>query len=452
MSVKSEAARPGTTFYAPGVRLTRLASQLRLGAEPGMPMPEVDPDVLRVEVTRVNTGAAQYSITLNNWHDTLPGDRAKGFGADESLRDGTPLWPRYKYNDFDLLRFGDRLRVDLRYFPDPPLGLDAAVASAQNWVPMVCGPVTDMKFSFAAGSGAQVTVSGEDDLSLLQDKSETRKEFSKLCERDIVTGVLNAADFPIKTLASALIAWPPFALDNARGISETLQDGQSYLDAIQKLADRLDFEVFLEFADLTNPASGLEFHFEPARSRLPPDGTLRDVFVLARGRNLLDFTPTLKVADQYSGVVVKGRHRDPQRAEQVRGSAAASVVYDELHYDPGQGDAPLVSGPEMRAFFFPGRQANDYSQTNTNLDEERAAWQAQAALRKKAREFLTVDGVTLGLPRLRPGHHVEVRGMRPPFDGFYYVTKTVHSFGTDGLRTRFSGRRPGMPEPPYGEK
>jgi phage protein D len=121
-----------------------------------------------------------------------------------------------------------------------------------------------------------------------------------------------------------------------------------------------------------------------------------------------------------------------------------------MHFDP-QIDRPLKSGPEIREFFFPGRPNKAEAPNQTNVDPERARQLAVTMLRKKAREFMTLEGTTLGLPRLRPGNHVEIRGFRPPFDGFYYVTKTVHSCGADGFRTRFSARRPGMPEPPYGE-
>jgi len=39
----------------------------------------------------------------------------------------------------------------------------------------------------------------------------------------------------------------------------------------------------------------------------------------------------------------------------------------------------------------------------------------------------------------------------PPFDGFYYVEKAVHTYSPNGLRTHVLARRPGMPFPPYGE-
>ena len=49
--------------------------------------------------------------------------------------------------------------------------------------------------------------------------------------------------------------------------------------------------------------------------------------------------------------------------------------------------------------------------------------------------------------RLRPGMYVHILGLRPPFDGFYYVVKTVHSLDETGYRTGFTLRRPGMLPP-----
>ncbi len=318
-----------------------------------------------------------------------------------------------------------------------------------------------MSFSFSPGEGARVTISGEDDLSRLKDKVKGRTEYDNLSERRIVEKVLTDAKYGLKTIATSLLEWPHFA--ETDGVDESLSDGQSFLDFLQKLAGRLDFEVFIEFANLDKPAAGVEFHFEPARSAQPPLEPTRaqkatsphgndqdvpsNVFLLQRERDLLDFKPTIKVIDQYSKVVVKGRHRDRQRPDRVTQPADPEVVKNELHGNPD--DPELKPGPTIREKYFPDRP-NEYTLSNqTNIDDERAKQMAIAELRKKAREFMTVDGTTIGLPRLRPGLYVEIRGFRPPFDGFYYVTKTVHTFGSDGLRTKFSARRPGMPVPPY---
>jgi phage protein D len=70
---------------------------------------------------------------------------------------------------------------------------------------------------------------------------------------------------------------------------------------------------------------------------------------------------------------------------------------------------------------------------------------SDAFYRKRAREFLKVQCVTVGLPLLRAGRYVEFRGMRAPFDGFYYVEESTHTYGENGLLTHFTARRPGMP-------
>ena len=102
---------------------------------------------------------------------------------------------------------------------------------------------------------------------------------------------------------------------------------------------------------------------------------------------------------------------------------------------------------QVRAFYFPNRTDNPVTEPNaTNIDPQRARVMAEAMLRHKAREFFTIEGTTIGLLRLRPGNYVQIMGMRPPFDGFFYVTKTwlpsTTGYGGDGMRTRFSARRP----------
>jgi hypothetical protein len=457
MATSPVAARPGTSYFVPGVRIKMLNMVLPASAEAGDDLPVLTGDVLRVEVTRVNSGVSQYAITFNNWYDSLPADRQDSRNQvtqTERLVNGRPVWPRFKYDSFEYLKFGHRLRIDMRYWPDPPADAALDKRGANAWVPMIAGPITDMRFSFAAGGGAQLTIAGQDDLNLLTDKTQGKTEFSKLSEYTIVNRVLSKASYPLNRIADSLLPWPAFARDDANGVSETLQGGQSYLDFLQKLADRLDFEVFLEFDTLAFPPSqavASTFHFEPARSALPPDQNPGGTFVLRREQHLLDFAPTIKVAEQYSDITVRGRNRDRGQPERIQKLADTQAVAGELHIDPAV-DAPLVSGPAIRDLFFPNRPNRADAPNQTNLDAARADLLAQAMIRKKARELMTVEGTTIGLPLLRPGNHVEVRGFRAPFDGFYYVTKTVHSYGADGLRTKFSARRPGMPVPPYGTR
>jgi hypothetical protein len=449
--------RPGTTYFAPAVRIAKLGDDLRPG-ETGTTLPEdVLHDVTRVEVVRVNTGMSQYTLTLNNMYLAAAADRAAAerqhtgtrrrdaAASRELLVKGQPAWPRFKYNDFHHLAFGHRLRIDMRYWPDRQGDADRARQADAAWVPMIAGPITDMRFAFSE-RGAELTISGQDDLSRLQDKAEKRVEMNRAPELTIVRRVLERADFPLQIIARPLVEYPAFVTDDAQGLHEALHAGQSHLDYLQKLAERLDFEVFLEFADLDRPQSGLEFHFEPYRGRKSPLGAGRETFVLHRERTLLGFAPTIRVVDQFSSVRVRGRHRDPRIPEEVTGDATDAIIADELHRDPGL-DPEVHSGPAVRQRFFRKRENPHNIQNEPNLDRVRADWRAQVEIRRKARELFSIDGQTIGLPKLRPGQHVEIRGMRPPFDGFYYVTKTTHTLGGDGFRTRFTASRPGMPLP-----
>jgi hypothetical protein len=457
-------ATPNTvasTFFAPAVQVSLLGDLSSNPTEGDVLPADVLGDIVHAEVTRLCTGVGQYSITFNNWRTATAVDRAAQGAAGSPMPSVGQLgaaslptsWPRFKYDDFSLLAFGQRLRLDMRYWPDVTSSAQMAAPSGQarSWTPMVCGPVTDMRFDFSSG-GAQLTVSGEDDLNALKDRYSTRKEFPSAPERQIVREVLQLAKYPLSDIADPQVSWPAFADDGGSGIVESILDGQSYLEFLQKLADRLDMEIFIEFSDLTKADSALELHMEPARSRLPPDESAGDVFILQRDRNLLDFSPSIKVVDQPTKSIVKGRDRDRNNPVRITATVDPAILADELH--PVDSDRPplkLTPGPLVRAHYFPNRNDNPLTSPNvTNIDAQRAHTMAEAALRKKAREFFTIEGTTIGLPRLRPGNHVQITGMRPPFDGFFYVTKTVHSFGGDGLRTKFSARRPGMPLPPYG--
>ena len=458
MSPTPIAARPGQTYFVPGVRVMRLNKMPHPGPDvEAQEIVELRQDIMSVTVTRPCTGAAQYCILLNNWFDSLPRDRSVGVGPREEIVGGQPVWPRFKYNDFTVLDFGMRLRIDMRYFPDAGSALSTTDQQAQKWVPMVSGPISDMRFTFSDRDGARLQVCGEDDLCILKNKNPQKVDYWAVPEQVIVDDVLRRANFPLP-LAPPLIPWPTFTESSAKALAEAHFEGQSYLDYLMKFADRWDFEVFIEYVSLDDPNSGLEFHFEPSRCRTPPDQTLRELYIVERGKNLVEFKPNLRVVDQWTSVTFCGHDHHWQNPNMICATAPRNpnplppaplpgadpdTVADELHIDRARNDEPLVSGPEWRRQKF---TLNPHTEINQRgIDSERAQVMAEALYRKRARDFLKIDTVTIGLPRLRAGKHAEYRGMRAPFDGFYYVEKSEHIYGDEGLRTNFTARRPGMP-------
>jgi hypothetical protein len=462
------AARPGQTYFVPGVRVLRLGRRPKPGRddvgtvdEKAKEIEELRQDILSVTVTRPCTGAAQYCIVLNNWFDSLPRDRAQGVGTREKIVAGKDLGvsPRFKYNDFQILDFGMRLRIDMRYFPDPDPGLSVTDRQAQLFVPMISGPISDMRFTFSDKDGARLEVCGEDDLCILKNKNPKKADYWARPEKEIVEDVLKRANFPLP-LAKPCMPWPKFTESTGKALAEAHFEGQSFLEYLMKFAERWDFEVFIEFVSLDDANAGIEFHFEPSRCRCRPlpDGTLRGIYVVERGKNLIEFKPILKVVDQWTSVTFCGHDHQWQNPKMICKTTPEfpnpllpfpapgpdpDPLADELHIDKARNDEPLVSGPEWRRRKF---GLNPETQNNQRgIDDERAKVMSDALYRKRAREFLKIECVTLGLPRLRAGQYVEFRSMRAPFDGFYYVEKSEHVYGDDGFLTYFTARRPGMP-------
>jgi len=454
----------GTKLYAPQARLVDLQSGTVIGATTttsgGVSAPAIGADIVSVRVTLTNTGIGQLQLTLNN-------QRSVG---------GLPVFPPWKYNDFSTARprvdpstgiaaigFGQKLRLDLRYGDGP-------------WIKMIIAQVTDLQFNFPASGSAQMQVMGEDLLSLLKVKPERDKNYERQQEEEIAEQIWNH-------VFTAAEQRPTFTtVSGARereGRNQPLGSvrhakSMTYFQFLQDIADRLDYEMHVEFknsaaagdasvgqAASATAQSDLQFFFEPARSSNPPVATPQDGldqadgefhYVLRWGRSLMEFTPKFKVFDQPSraeaqGTVVGRRGRSSQ---QLSDSETNDLFTRELPLSPNYGTLSMKSALQARQDYFEQLGVsgeNNESSSGSNLDEPRLKRKAVAAFLKRAREFMTAEAQVIGLPKLRPGMHVDVVGFRPPFDGYYYVTKTVHSLDASGYKTQLSLRRPGMLPP-----
>jgi phage protein D len=75
----------------------------------------------------------------------------------------------------------------------------------------------------------------------------------------------------------------------------------------------------------------------------------------------------------------------------------------------------------------------------------------QAAAKEMAKEILCNfrgdlvrgSGSTVGLPDLRAGNRIVIRGLGARFSGSYFVTSSTHTIGPSGYKTNFESRREG---------
>jgi hypothetical protein len=62
---------------------------------------------------------------------------------------------------------------------------------------------------------------------------------------------------------------------------------------------------------------------------------------------------------------------------------------------------------------------------------------AKAAFNERAKQFLTGEAETIGLPEIRPDRSVSLENLGDPFSRTYYVHQATHKVDTGGYRTRF---------------
>lgn len=408
----SSTTSPGTAFHAPQVRLvTEDGSAAMLKGKP------ISPDIISCKMILPNSGIGTVEIVLNNQRH------------DDANR---PVVPSWRYNGLGEVSFGKRFRVDMRY-------------GAEGWTPMILARVTDMSFAFPQAAGATVTLKGDDLVSLLRVSPDEPMIYLDYHEVDMVSDVLQSSS------SGMTMANPPEPEFSTPMEGVTRKQTVTYLKFIEEFAERMDYEIFASFDDPKpgpsgrNPSSAdprpVSFHFETSRS-----AKLDATVPLQWGRDIVEFTPAFTVWDILTKVTARGSV--PRERGTIEAEATLDGVINDLHAAPG-GSAPLAAGAARTAAFGDETHPEENATTLavTDLDAERAALAAAAKLRASARKFLTADVTTIGFTKLRPGIHVDLTGFSAPFDGIWYVTRTVHTLNASGYLTVSSLRRPGMLDP-----
>lgn len=161
------------------------------------------------------------------------------------------------------------------------------------------------------------------------------------------------------------------------------------------------------------------FYFGPSEVLHIP----RDAYELEWGKTLLDFTPTLKTSGQPRTVTVRASNRSGTGRIQAKAALKDFKLNSDLHvYLDGLGEDKEISDRVVR----------------TN---DEAMDLAKSTMRTALKSLLEVTGSTIGLPDLRAGQVIKIKGVDYRFDGEYFVTQTTHTLDTNGYKTTFKARR-----------
>lgn len=162
-----------------------------------------------------------------------------------------------------------------------------------------------------------------------------------------------------------------------------------------------------------------------------PSQDLRHVeYELEWGRSLSSFRPTFSTANQASSVTVRGWDRATQKT--VKGTASIP------------GDCALNS--DQAQVTTSASQIEEVVTDRPVRNEQEARELAKNILTGIASQLIKGSGSTIGLPDLRAGSRVVIKGLGPRYSGSYFVTSSAHTIDSNGYRTTFESRREGPVE------
>lgn len=393
----AEAARRFGDFYVPRFEITAGGASLE---------PSVLRDVTQVTYNDSTTEIDSFDLTVNNWDATTR--RFKYVGAEESVQGSTPAEQVFNpcARDFELrLGYGSELTT------------------------IVKGSTTSLEPTFPAGGAPTLTVRALNVLHKLRRKryrdhwpnNRVRTVTISRVAQDIGTltdGGERRFPLPIRIDQQAMRREPQ--------LEYVAQDNQYDIDFLLLEARRIGYVVYVDQEPLSGGRTREVLHFGPSDAR---HAGVPDVsYELKWGISLVDFTPKLSTANQVASVEVRSWNRQTNRAIRAR----ADLQHPDL--TTNRDLIPLLSpaGCQPR---------EDVRVTEPQHTPEQADRRALALLSERLKQLVEATGTTVGLPDLRSGQRIRIRGLGARFSGTYFVMKTTHTLNDSGYVTKFTARR-----------
>ncbi len=166
-----------------------------------------------------------------------------------------------------------------------------------------------------------------------------------------------------------------------------------------------------------------------------PTRSLHDVaYELEWGKSLIAFHPSYSDAKRLYAATVGGYDRTAKKAISVRRTV------DDLEKSSPQG-SPLPNADHLGIIRVAAREEVVSEPPARSIKE--ATDRAEAMLVESQQGLVEASGTTIGLPDLRAGRSVNIRGTGYHFDGRYSIVSSTHTLADTGYRTAFTARRIG---------
>jgi phage protein D len=287
---------------------------------------------------------------------------------------------------------------------------------------MMRGNFTTMEPNFSGSGASTLNVRGLNVLHQLRRKQYTYawtdKKDSEIAE-DIATLTdkqTSKKRFPIPIVTDAT------AKGQEKPKEYVAQDNQYDIDFLLGLARQRGYVLVVREADPNVPGSVRQLYFGPSQ-----ESSVRDVeFELEWGKSLMEFKPTLTTANQIKSVTVHGWNR---RTKQP--------IQETVSID----DPKLNRNKDLKELLAKCDPREEVVVNEPVFTPAQAKERALAILSDRQKEMVKATGTTIGLPDLRAGRHVRIKGLGSRFSGTYFITGTTHTIGGNGYTTQFNARR-----------
>lgn len=383
-------------FYVPQFQVKASAVSLNEG---------VIRDVIQVTYKDNIKEIDSFELTVGNWDAQNRRFKYVGSETTANLSPASPDALRYKLfepcaHDFEL-----------------SLGYGAKLTR------MTQGSVTTLEPTFSAAGPATLTVRALNVLHRLRDKKRSQHWFNKR-ESEIAKSIKTLNDPATQRKLTVRVS--DQALSKEQPLEYVAQDTQYDIDFLFMRARLAGYVVFVDVETQANGKIEQFLYFGPSDDKHP---RVRDVtYELEWGKSLNEFKPVLSTAQQVKSVEV--RSWDRQKNLAIR----AKVGLD----DP----AIRINRDLVGLLTQPGCQPREEVVANEPQPTERQAKKrARAILSDRLKEMVTAHGSTVGLPDLRAGQRITVKGVGSRFSGTYFVTETTHTINDAGYATQFTARR-----------
>ena len=293
----------------------------------------------------------------------------------------------------DTFAFGNSVVISMGYQnskPQPDNGILRV---------MLIGKITAVQTSFPASGLPQINVSGYDLTYCMGKGKKSRPPWRNKTDSFVVSQI--AREYGLD----------PKAVDTVVQHPTTQQNQESDAQFIERLSTRNGYECFAYKKDLI-------FRPRPKKPEEP-------IVSLEWGKGLLSFSPEINIAEQISKVEVRGWNVNTKK--EVVGTAQAGE-------EPGRAKGG-TSGAEVLKKVC--REEAELKVRESVFSKQEAKRRADAILKERSELFVQGSGESIGMPEVRAGTYIELKGMGKLFSRSYYIQQCTHTINNSGYRTTF---------------